>query len=433
MRTRSRSNLLVQDNLSVLNRFGQQQYNASSGALVNSYQLPPAGGVIAIQTDVDDIVDDPDRKNRNAKEVLHTTRLLRRAGSNVDTYTVPPYKYVTTDIGGNSAHWRTWGPYGDIFPENIQVNWDMSDHDLILQAKHDFFQQNDVDTLLNAIEAPDFVSGLKSVYNRVNVPVYSRTIPIKQLMRRSKNLLGFVSGGYLYYGFGIAPLVADMNKVSKAGASYSKRLKKTLETAGTAVSVHKSCAGQLSSVLTNGNGLPLPAAYAPSPDGSSSWHAAVNATFQPKKIVSIRGIRNHKYSSPIFGKLDDLMTRFGSTGPASLAWERIPFSFVVDWFVDGSDVFDQLDNFLTGSRKKIVDATISYKWQCSAGAIKHVSGTTTSGVDGVQTAVNELSYYYRKPIDPSLSTGLSGRFGKRQIGLTAALLGQMATKLKLKR
>jgi hypothetical protein len=107
---------------------------------------------------------------------------------------------------------------------------------------------------------------------------------------------------------------------------------------------------------------------------------------------------------------------------------------VADWFVDGSDVFNKLDNFLTGSRKNIQDGCISYKYGCVAGAIKQRRATNEySSYDGLQTAVNEIQYYHRKPIDTGLNTGLSGRFGKKQIALTGALLSQMAANLKLKR
>jgi hypothetical protein len=107
---------------------------------------------------------------------------------------------------------------------------------------------------------------------------------------------------------------------------------------------------------------------------------------------------------------------------------------VSDWFVDVSDVFNRLDNFLTGSRKSIQDATLSYKYGVVAGVMKHkYNNQLSSDKDGSQTAVNEIQYYHRKPITTGLNIGLAGRFGKKQVALTAALLGQMAANLRLKR
>ena len=434
MRTRSRSNRLRYDNFNVVNRFTQTWYNNSNGQVINSYFLPNYEYTAELESDVDFMVDDPTRKSKISKEVLHSTVLHRKMESHEDVLISGNDKFVTQDNGGNSAHWRVWGNYGRIYPENISIQWDVSDHDLALQARHDFFQTNDVDTLLNLVEAPDFVTGLKSMHSNVNVPV----VPSSKFnaVFKAKKLTKFISGGFLYYSFGIAPLISDMKKLSKATTSYSRKLKQTLQSAGTAVSVHRKCGGTFLNALTPSNGLPLPAGYgALSNNGDGShWHASVQPMIKPVKTVTIRGIRHHKYFSPLFQQIDDLANRFGSVGPASFAWERLPFSFVVDWFVDGADVFDRLDNFLTGSRKKIQDATISYKWGCAAGVVKHKPAATVStSYDGLQTAVNELSYYHRKPIEAGLSTGLSGRFGKRQVALTAALLGQMATNLKLKR
>jgi hypothetical protein len=349
-----------------------------------------------------------------------------------DTLIVGNDKFITTDHTGNSAHWRVWGSYGHIYPEHLQLVWSKSDDDLIREAKDEFYNNNDVDSLLNAVEAPDFVTGIKSMYNNVNAPVVpSSRVP---LLLRARKLTKFISGGYLYYSFGVAPLISDMRKLSKATASYSKRMQRTLATAGTVVSVHRSCGGSFLNTLSSGGGLPLPAGYGASPDNGMCWRSQVIETLKPLKTVTIRGIREHKYMSPLFQSLDNLATRFGSIGPASFAWERLPFSFVADWFVDGSDVFNKLDNFLTGSRKNIQDGCISYKYGCVAGAIKQRRAANEySSYDGLQTAVNEIQYYHRKPIDTGLNTGLSGRFGKKQIALTGALLSQMAANLKLKR
>jgi len=430
MRTRTKSNLLTTDNFSLSNRFSQQWSNVSSGAIVNTYLLPSWNYTIATRSDVSTIVDDNSRKCVNTKEVTHSSRVHRKVLSNTDILISGNDKFTTVDSVVNSAHWRVWGSYGDIFPEHIQIQWDKSDDTLIRDAKDRFYNANDVDNVLNAVEAPDFISGLKSLHDNVNVPVVSSKKA--KILLRARKATKFISGGFLYYSFGIAPLIADIKKMAHATKTYSRRMQKALDNAGKVESLHSRCGGKFTGILTPGNGLPLPVGYGVSGDGSV-WHSQIQSMLTPLKVVTIRGIRSHKYTSPLFQKLDYLATRFGSIGPASFAWEKIPYSFVVDWFVDTSDVFNKLDNFLTGSRKNIVDASISEKWECAAGAVKHVTGTTHSSSDGIQTAVNELAYYHRKPIDPYFSVGLSGRFGKRQVALSAALLGQKAANLKLKR
>jgi len=431
MRTRNRSNLLTLDALSAVNRFRQKYYRVSDGALLNEYYLPASNKILVKESDVDEIVDDPS-SSRAAKQVKHTTRIKKQTLSAQDTLISGNDKYITDDLVGNAAHYRVWGLYGDIFPEHIQINWDKTDRDLMFETLDAFYTLNDVDTLLNTVEAPQFVTSIQSLYNRVKAPVYADMKAAK--VQRRKKAAAVLSGGFLYYAFGVAPVINDMRKIAKAGSSYSKKLAKALSNAGRNYSVHRRCGGSFNPVLTGGNGMPLPTGYGPSVDAISHWHADIQKISAPIKICTVRGIRDHKYLTSGFQELDYLMSRFGATGPASFAWERIPFSFVVDWFIDVSGVLHRLDNYLTGSRKKIQDATISYKWACAAGAIKHVRLPDISSFDGFQMCTNELHSYHRKPMSTDIYTSSTqGRFGKYQIAETAALIGQMAANLKTKR
>lgn len=442
MRNRNRSNLLVTDVFNSDSRFFQKWYNLSNGQLINQYWLPKSGHIITKKSDADSISDDP-TKGDAVKEVIHSTEVRKFLDMSEDTYIEGNNKYVTSDNSGmNSAHWQVWGQYGFIYPNNILINWNVSDETLIRATKDAFYNECDVDTLLNVMEAPQIVTGLQSIYNSINTPVRVPKNKALEMIRkfrrpgtRIRKGASFISGGFLYYAFGIAPLISDLRKLSAATFTYSKRLKQASASAGTAVSVHRQCTGTFTNTLVGTRGTPLPAGYGASGDGTSVFHASVQPMLVPKKICTIRGVRNHKYFSPYFQELDFLAARFGSIGPASFAWERIPFSFVFDWFVDASDVFNRLDNALTGSRKMIKDACLSEKWQCNAGAVKHPVGTSDhSSFDGVQTASNELSYYHRKPISVNnITVARSGRFGKWQIAELAALLGQMTAKLKLSR
>jgi hypothetical protein len=49
--------------------------------------------------------------------------------------------------------------------------------------------------------------------------------------------------------------------------------------------------------------------------------------------------------SPAFGALKTAV-ELGFTNPAQLVWERVPFSFVVDWFLPLGDYFSQLDGLV---------------------------------------------------------------------------------------
>jgi hypothetical protein len=439
MRTRTRSNRLIIATTDSINQFSEKYYSEPSHTLQNTYYLP--SGVtppVVMFGDSETIHDDPS-KGRHAKEVLHTKRIISRNSYPVEKYGNATQSFECTEAPGlkGSAHWRAWSNYGDVYPENIQVNWDVPDETLIRQCLGDFNQLNDVNSLLNAVEAPQFTSGLKSLYDNVNAPVYKGSMSPKLAMRSLKTTK-LLTGGYLYYQFGIAPVIADMRKLSKATTTYSRQLKKAISTAGTAVSVHRTIKGTFGPNLVPGT-LGLPYGYGSPLSNGTFWSASINHLELPTKIVTIRGVRVRKYETEWFQKLDYLASRFGSTGPASFAWERIPFSFVADWFLDTSAVLGAMDNFLTGSSKNILDATLSTKWSCLAGAVKHkYNNTVYSTLDGQQTAQTELSYYHRKPIQPTVSVGLNRRFGKNkalsggQLSLAAALVGQLSASLASK-
>jgi hypothetical protein len=116
-----------------------------------------------------------------------------------------------------------------------------------------------------------------------------------------------------------------------------------------------------------------------------------------------------------------------------LAWEKVPFSFVVDWFVDLTGLVDFLDNAIVGKNKKIDRCWKSEKYHVLIPSYKHIQGGSQfmfPTLDGQQITLSEVRYYHREPMDPNLSIGLSGRFGKKQATLSMALFYQMIANLK---
>lgn len=147
-------------------------------------------------------------------------------------------------------------------------------------------------------------------------------------------------------------------------------------------------------------------------------------------VVGVRGHRNIDYNLDAFKKLQYLINRFGSSGPASFVWERIPFSFVVDWFVDLSSIVGALDNALTGFNQRLDDGWCSEKWSALVPVFKHKYVNWTSDKDGQQTALYEMSYYHREYLEPRITWGLRDRFGKKQASYLAAVLHQLVANLR---
>ena len=414
-----------------------------NGALVNEYDISkvdiPSWGVPGLLTRYDEeSMVDYSSKSRGPKPVTHLRRKMERYNIGVTDLTLVSggtvNRYLRT---GSQAHWSTWGPYGDIYHRHIGVSWPMSDSAFARKARDSFYNTNEVDSVLNIVESPELVTGLKDLYEKVhgvreleaNLPSgFFARAKVREKLFRTK--LKFYSGGYLYYAFGIAPLVADMRKISKALKSLSKDMERSLKHTGAVKTVHASMTGSLLGVVADGNG-DLPAGYSLSPNDGGWWTSDLKALSPPTKTFTIRGIREQHYDTKLFAQMSYLVDRFGGKGPANYLYQRIPFSFVLDWFVDTSSVISALDNALTGSTKVVYDACISTKYNVLA-PIKKVQrdANTTDGNDGSITSIVELNSYHRIPAAADISVGSSGRFGKRQGFLSVALLAQQAANLK---
>jgi hypothetical protein len=382
------------------------------------------------------MTDDPLRA-RTIKAVSHEkVNIVRASGLNSDTNTSGSDVFISS---GANCFWHVWGLGQVPFVEHrhISKSYPKSEDTLVREAMDAFYNANEVDSLLNAVEAPQLVTGIQPLFKLLsgfkNVGNLTRRQIQSKLKTAPKKGLGFISNGYLYYSFGVAPLISDMKKIGHSVSSFRRKLDAVIQNAGQKISVHRSVVGSIDGISRDGNNN-WPLLYKSGPGVNGSWDAQVITLKPPTMTCTIQGFRENKYHSKAFQTLDYLASRFGSIGPASFLWERIPFSFVVDWFLDLSGVINQIDNTLTGNSKKITGGSLSQAWKVLLPIYKRqYSPTELSDNDNSQIATVELSAYYRKAIQPTVSVGLSGRFGKKQISLSAALLGQMAANLRAKR
>lgn len=385
------------------------------------------------------MTDDPILGNRGNKPVTHEKwNIVRNNSLHNSTLTSGSDVFVST---GSHAFWHIWGlGSGELVSHrHISKYYSKDEQTLVRETMDAFYNVNEVDSLLNGVESPELLTGIQDLYRPLRDAVVMNGASNQRIRsrlssaKRAGKAAAVLSGGYLYWSFGIAPLIGDLRKISKNLDPYRKRLEQVKRKAGQKISVHRSVTGSFGNIVADGNGN-LPSGYGTGSNQSKSWTAELIPLVLPTMTCSIQGIREFKYSSSAFQTLDYLASRFGSVGPASFLWERIPFSFVVDWFVDLSGVMNSIDNALTGNTKRILGATISQKWKCMLNCTKvQYSPTLTDSNDGAQIALVELSSYLRKPTQPNISVGLSGRFGKKQGGITAALIGQMAANLVSKR
>jgi hypothetical protein len=302
---------------------------------------------------------------------------------------------------------------------------------------HSFYNRNQVDNLLNIVEAPQLVASIQGLDGLIRKIRAGKIYQLKQnvdtrvlFSRKLPNVSSLdLANVYLMWQFGFAPLISDMTKCMKAVKTLKSDLNRAVSEAGMQYTTTARSEGVVSLA---GTALDPLTGYNPvySPLNTSWWHAQiVHLGGQPVRIVGVSGVRTIKYSMASFQKLDYLMARFLTPGPISYLWERIPFSFVVDWFVNLSGIIDSLNNTLTGGTKQIKRCWWSEKYHMNVNAIKHQTSSWSSDSDGSPTVVNELSYYHREALGVSTMPTLSGRFGKKQAVLSGALLRQSSKRL----
>jgi len=352
---------------------------------------------------------------------------------------------VYTGDGASLNQWVMLSGVDVKFPTLSGSYWQFTpttDTDALVRDTVDaFYSTNKVDNLLNIVEAPQLVSSLaamlatlRSVRQRIlrdgllkswqgllnNWSAATRRQKLSRYGRAGRD----ASGKYLEYSFGIAPLISDMSKMQRELKTLQSKIRDELKKqSGRLVSVHRSCGYEFS--YLNGSGAKTSYLYiAP----QYLKFIGTQDTKESRRVCTVRGYQSPKYETSAFRQLDYMISKFGVTGPASFAWEVIPFSFVVDWFLDLRAITNGLDNLLTGSTKNIIDICLSDKFKWTDTAYLNVNNTVSTDGNVMGTIVNTV--YTRNPVTSYKKVGLSGRFGKKQASLTAALLYQTIANLR---
>jgi len=311
---------------------------------------------------------------------------------------------------------------------NVVVVYPSTPEQLMQKAVQDFNKVNQVDNLLNILEADQLVSGVKDVgsflVRAVNTGLVLTGRRAPSSMRGKLVKWSDISNMYLGWSFGFAPLISDIKKVIKALPKVRANLKALANQSSQPFTVTRSCEGTLTFTGDINSG------WGPDANSDCTFYTELKYLCRPTLLVGVKGRRRPKYNLEELQQLDYLIARFLATGPASLTWERIPFSFVVDWFIDLQKIIDKMDSTLVGSYPRIEKSWTSEKYHTLISSVKKKRGTYDWPQDGTQIAQCELSYYHRKPMPPTTYVVEAGRFGKKQLSLTAALIHQQVANLR---
>jgi hypothetical protein len=241
----------------------------------------------------------------------------------------------------------------------------------------------------------------------------------QKLKNIKKSIRGKASNATLWYMFGIKPLVEDIEGIAELIRTLPAKIAAIRKRASRLQTRHYAC--------PSGQQIALPA------DPASFAVIENSGTFREVGIKALyRWINEPEYHATLkfrydVSSLSDLelsiqawAQAMGIDKPLSVVWNAIPFSFVVDWFVDVGDWIDSLqaepvlpiviESFSHSLKYSYrADALLSYWQGLYIGTIGH--GTT--------------SYYERKKDIPSTVAPLNIKFPNlTQVVLGLALLGQ---------
>ncbi|DAD51393.1 maturation protein [ssRNA phage Zoerhiza.1_33] len=237
----------------------------------------------------------------------------------------------------------------------------------------------------------------------------------------SGQLLSAGANAELWYSFGVQPLIEDIKGVAELIGKIPKTIADIRRRATRLQTRHYARMKEL-------QGISLPA------DTTSVVENPLPDFRQVSLQTQCRWVDPPAYHATLkfrydVAMLDDLALAcsawaqaFGLDKPLTVAWNAIPFSFVVDWFVDVGEWIDSLqaDPVLP---IVIEDFSHSVKWSYRADVtIRFWNGLYTAPL-----GVGEHSYYERRRDIPSTIAPLHfGMPSVEQLSLGAALLVQGA-------
>jgi hypothetical protein len=363
-----------------------------------------------------------------------------KAGSSADPG-AGPYWYNFASSGVD--YFTTFDTSNDVsVPRHWSINTSSFNEAQLKAAVLEKARQLKADVLLDIVEGNQIWPSIKSLaltlpalakIVRQNTTLRSVSeasnllphISVKQvpLWNKVRPLMKTASGSFLAWKFGVAPLLSDfeaihrympklVNDVKRHAANDSKRF------SSFAIA---SCGYDNSETApTTINGYVV-----------SVWMTQGRVVQQPEvRYVLVVKPNVTPFMTTFFQKADLFMSRF-ATSPARLAWEKIPFSFVLDWFVDLKGSLDALDKVVQSEPYQVISFTRSFTYKLATDVFfKRASACNGNTTFDRSLGSCDFSHYERIPVTASQSlVRWSPHFGKNQAAISAALIAQQLARI----
>jgi hypothetical protein len=303
----------------------------------------------------------------------------------------------------------------DRYPgQHVPLGWSIGDgnksNDALIEDCFNKASGLQADVLLNMVEANQMWPSLKSLITAIPEMGYSWGS-----LRKS---IRTASGAFLAWKFGVSPILQDMSNIYK----YLPKMVEDLRR-------HDELANFRYSALTSHPCSFLMAPYVHQTQQGysvhiSSWEGRAGSPPVTRYVLVVRP--RVKYMTGIGNLANVVMSRF-ATGPATLAWETMPFSFVVDWFVDLRGLLRKVDDALRVPPYEVVSFTRSHKYLLeTTSSVQRLSPCSGASIYQERGGSYTYHHYERSVVPARYSTpSWNVRFGKNQAGITAALIAQM--------
>jgi hypothetical protein len=338
-----------------------------------------------------------------------------------------PY-YTATVIGSPKLGVATWNAAGaQVSPYNSKavfqnyLNWDPaatndppgwsmssptgSDE---IRLKEDVIEQAKglkADVLLNIIEANQIWPSVQGLATGIPNMAYH--------WRNLRKVIKTASSTFLAWKFGVSPILSDIMSTAR----YLPKMEADVKRFADGNSSKFSRVGKLV-----GHFVPVDDSFGAYSDNRYAQGLMLKAP-EVRYVLVVKP--NQKYLTKAFQNLSRVMDRFTSS-PASLAWEKIPFSFMVDWFVDLRGVMRTIDSALGITPYVVVSFTRSRSYHVSVQKFWTTS-SPCSGSTLFDVRVGEAEYLHYERLAVSMGGSpptWTPHFGNNQAAITAALILQ---------
>jgi len=235
-----------------------------------------------------------------------------------------------------------------------------------------------------------------------------------------------IAGGHLQYSFGLAPLMGDLQAMVAAVQTLTTRMNRFLVLCGVLLKGStilledvKRANGVIEVTGPPGTGITRRCPW------TGTLHRTITAhiAYKPQPLAVMEN-----YERTLRGLLDT----FGFELNPAIVWNAIPFSFVVDWFVDIGDFLEMFKIDTLELPIAYIDSYLQYKEvyaieSSTVGLANTNFVNQSSWSSGGWSTVGNL--FHRVPIFPDYATLAS--LGWKQPSLNkAALMVSLATALR---